>query len=287
EPGRLLDRHPVLDDLVIDATESGLGDGFLRDLFDSIEAHPADGGDALRPRLDFGFLPDFERPPGSGDGLIEVVEYARRRAAHVSRTSPFANGKPAARAVRARAFLRQTAQLLDDLLDQLVDLIRWQHDNPLLDVRLAPLELDRVDDRHDGRVDRTILRHPRLPRGGTAGVENDFAEARAHRVDGDHQRPGRLSFHVGAADEEQLEPAQLLLLVGGDDRPDHAPEQHRYFFCVLPPPSSRRASPVRPSGRARSMLACGRGITCTLTSWPMRSPPRAPASGAAFTAATS
>src|SRR3982750_3482984 len=42
-----------------------------------------------------------------------------------------------------------------------------------------------------------------------------------------------------------------------------------------------------PIGRASSRLACGRGMTCTETSSPTRRAAAAPASVAAFTAATS
>src|SRR5256885_4250238 len=165
---------------------------------------------------------------------------------------------------------------------------------PLL-VGRAPVVLDCVDDGHDRRIDGTILGDAGLPRRRSAGVEHYLAEACAHRVDGDDQRADRLPFRIGAPDEQELEPGKVLLLARGDDRSDDAAEEHpgpAYFFtpaAETPPssPISRRASAVRPRGRAASMLAWGLGMTCTETSCPTRSAPRAPASVAAFTAATS
>ena len=100
-------------------------------------------------------------------------------------------------------------------------------------------------------------------------------------------RPGNclracLRDPCGASDE-QLRALEPRVFPRGDDRPDDSGEEHRRadaarerrYFCALP------------IGSASSRLACGRGITCTDTSSPTRRAAAAPASVAAFTAATS
>src|SRR5262249_33352737 len=148
-------------------------------------------------------------------------------------------------------------------------------------LHVAPraVDLDGVDDRHDGRVHRTVLGDPGLPRRAARRVEDDLAQPGADGIGGDDRRARRLAVEVARLHHEELEPLELRLLARGDDGPHHDPHLHGYFPSL--------ASFCRPSGSTRSMLACGRGITCTETSSPTRSAARWPASVAAFTAATS
>ncbi len=153
QPRRLLDGVAILDHLVIDAAESRLGDRLLRDLLDAIEANLAHRRDALRARLQARLLPDLEGAVGGGDGLVEIVEDARRAAAQVRR-----------RARRLRGL--RPLQALDHLVDQLLDLFRRQHLIPLRD-RLgagfswrvqSPVERSSPESRRLQAPDRRALR---------------------------------------------------------------------------------------------------------------------------------
>src|SRR4029453_3293086 len=84
-----------------------------------------------------------------------------------------------------------------------------------------------------------------------------------------------LTSRVHGAGDEQLAAHQAVVLACGHHRAHNLGNDHLAFAVAFP------------IGSASSRLACGRGITCTDTSSPTRRAAAAPASVAAFTAATS
>src|SRR5207237_8708849 len=86
-----------------------------------------------------------------------------------------------------------------------------------------------------------------------------------------------LALRGDRPDDQQLGADQPWVLPRGDDRADDLCEKH-------PPQAFAFALPI---GSTSSRFAWGRGMTCTETSSPTRRAAAAPASVAAFTAATS
>src|SRR5215210_9331707 len=99
-------------------------------------------------------------------------------------------------------------------------------------------------------------------------------KTRTHRVNGNDIAGRVAAVHVNRTHDEQLLSEQAFVFLGRNDGAEDTRDDHAY----------PRVSPI---GRASSTLPCGRGITCTLTSSPTRRAAAAPASVAAFTAATS
>src|SRR5213075_2470021 len=81
------------------------------------------------------------------------------------------------------------------------------------------------------------------------------------------------AIQVDGPNDKQLFPFQPFVLLRSHDCADDPGNDHACDCAV--------------TGIASSTLPCGRGITCTLTSSPTRRAAAAPASVAAFTAATS
>src|SRR5713101_675016 len=98
-------------------------------------------------------------------------------------------------------------------------------------------------------------------------------KASADRVHGDDVTARVRPVNVDRADDEQLLTQQPFVFLRRDNCAQDARDDHARA-CTL-------------TGRDSSTLPCGRGITCTLTSSPTRRAAAAPASVAAFTAATS
>src|SRR5262249_741017 len=137
------------------------------------------------------------------------------------------------------------------------------------------LHLDGVDDANDGRVDRTILQARSHARRAPAHDQDGLAETRIDRVDRNQIASLGLPVRIDRPRDEQLVADEPLVLARRDDGPYNLGNDH--FVTAL----------ALPIGSASSRLACGRGITWTDTSSPTRRAAAAPASVAAFTAATS
>src|SRR5262245_4682364 len=97
-----------------------------------------------------------------------------------------------------------------------------------------------------------------------------------HRVDRYEVTFLVISLGVDLTANEQLFPLEPRILPGGNNSPDNTGEQHGNPYLD-----------VFPIGRTSSKFEWGLGITRTLISSPTRRAAAAPASVAAFTAATS
>src|SRR5512146_3161960 len=78
---------------------------------------------------------------------------------------------------------------------------------------------------------------------------------------------------------QQFAAFEAVVFARGHHRAHYACQNHGYAPAAL--------VMARPIGSTSSRLACGRGITCTAINSPTRRAAAAPASVAAFTAATS
>src|SRR5436190_1454650 len=137
------------------------------------------------------------------------------------------------------------------------------------------LDLNRVDDADDRGVDGAVL-HSRGHASGTAAHdEYGFAESRIDRIHRDQVITLGLPVGIDRTRNEQLVGDEPLILARRDDGPHDLRNDHFVAAFALP------------IGSASSRLAWGRGITWTDTSSPTRRAAAAPASVAAFTAATS
>src|SRR5262249_46747149 len=123
--------------------------------------------------------------------------------------------------------------------------------------------------------DRTVLHARGHPRRAAADDQDGLANPRVHGVDRYEVAAFGLSPRVHRARDEQLATDQPLVLPRRDDGPDNLCEDHFAFAFSFP------------IGSAPWGLACGRGMPWTDRSSPPRRPAAAPASVAAFTAATS
>src|SRR5687767_8410263 len=137
----------------------------------------------------------------------------------------------------------------------------WSHD------------INRIDHPDDGRVHWSIFHVLRQPRAGTRHDQHALMKSCADSINGNHVAARVRSVKIDGPDDEQLLSFQPFILLRRHDCADNPGYDHARAWFVI--------------GIASSTLPCGRGITCTLTSSPTRRAAAAPASVAAFTAATS
>src|SRR6185436_6698217 len=143
--------------------------------------------------------------------------------------------------------------------------------------RVASLILDhvnRINHANNSRVDRNIFHPLGQPRTRSGNDENTLMKSGAHCVNCNHVAGGVAAVYIDRSHDQQLLSGQPFVFLRGDNSPEDASNDHSGYRS-------------RPIGRVSSTLPCGRGITCTLTSSPTRRAAAAPASVAAFTAATS
>jgi hypothetical protein len=149
----------------------------------------------------------------------------------------------------------------------------------ILAVEDVAAHFEDVDDGHDGGVHGAVLGDRGLTGRGAAGVEHDLTHTRLPTASTATTPPSLTApvrTSIGAT-ARSLSPVSSSSLRDATTVP-----------MTLPMTMGSRSPTWRGRGAAReSMLAWGRGMTWTLTSSPTRSAARAPASVAAFTAATS
>src|SRR5678809_861610 len=179
------------------------------------------------------------------------------------------------------------------------------------------INIHTVDNANDGGIDRCSFTANRLRRGTAldhqqhlfvhAGVDWAIPPSGRHAgraaaddqdrlanagVDGiDGNEVGTFSFSVGVHGprDQQFAADQPRVLPRRDDGPDDTRENHPWGCLTIRGCENYAFAPAVafPIGSASSRFACGRGMTCTETSSPTRRAAAAPASVAAFTAATS
>src|SRR5260370_2357838 len=110
-------------------------------------------------------------------------------------------------------------------------------------------------------------------RTGAGDNQHTLMKACADRINGNDIAARVRAVDVDRTDDEQFLSFQPLVFLRGYDRAQNACDDHALDCALI--------------GIASSTLPCGRGITWTLTSSPTRRAAAAPASVAAFTAATS
>src|SRR5438128_7335527 len=142
-----------------------------------------------------------------------------------------------------------------------------------LETLLGPHNIDRIDDPDYGRIHRRIFHVLRQARAGSGHDQHALMKTGADCINSDDVAARIGSVEVNGPNDEQLFSLQSLVLLGRNDCADDARYDHPRDWDVI--------------GIASSTLPCGRGITCTLTNSPTRRAAAAPASVAAFTAATS
>src|SRR4029434_1220506 len=132
--------------------------------------------------------------------------------------------------------------------------------------------------------------HPRgHPRGAPTDDEHRFADTGIDGIHCDEIVPFRFSLGIHGTGHEQLVADESRILPRSDHSPDNAGENHLggQKNAISRPRTLHFVAVDLPVGSVSSRLACGRGMTCTDTSSPTRRAAAAPASVAAFTAATS
>src|SRR5688572_22003970 len=138
---------------------------------------------------------------------------------------------------------------------------------------LGSHDIDSIDHADDSGIHRRIFHVLRQPRARTRDNQHAFMKSCADSVDGDDVAARVRSIKIDGPDDEQLLSFQPFVFLRRYDCADNPRDDHARAWFVI--------------GIASSTLPCGRGITCTLTSSPTRRAAAAPASVAAFTAATS
>src|SRR4029450_4849071 len=154
--------------------------------------------------------------------------------------------------------------------------VRVASARPLAGDRLDGLRhFDVVDDADDCGIDGTVLQPGGHPGGAAADDEHGLADARVNGVDGHQVAAFGLAARIHRPVHQQLGTPQAFVFAR---RHPGADDFREYHFAL---------AVAFPIGSASSRFACGRGITWTDTSSPTRRAAAAPASVAAFTAATS
>src|SRR2546425_7537661 len=82
----------------------------------------------------------------------------------------------------------------------------------ILHVPRFAVDRDLVDDRHDRRIDGTVLSDLRLARGRSRGIQHDLAEAGPHGIDRHCDRSGGVAVDVAGPHDEELEPLERRFL---------------------------------------------------------------------------
>src|SRR5262249_45762409 len=126
------------------------------------------------------------------------------------------------------------------------------------------------------RIDGYVLTTVRHASGASLHNQNLFSKARVHGINGNKIAFLVISVRVDLTANEQLFSLESRVLPRCDNGPDDTGEHHGCLYLD-----------VLPMGRTSSRFECGLGITWTLMSSPTRRAAAAPASVAAFTAATS
>src|SRR3569623_2740876 len=96
----------------------------------------------------------------------------------------------------------------------------------VLDVVGLAADRDLIDDRHDRRVDRPVLRDRGLTRGAARAEQVDLAFPGPHGGDRDRDRTVRVAVDVAGAHDEELLPFERGLLAARDERADDLAEDH-------------------------------------------------------------
>ena len=118
-------------------------------------------------------------------------------------------------------------------------------------VTTLAVDRDLVDDRHDGRVDGTVLGDLRLASRAARRVQHDLANASTDSIHRHGDGAVGVAVDVTGANDEELQALERWLLAARDERADDLAEDHAYLVPL----------PARPSGRTASTFACGRGMT--------------------------
>src|SRR6266571_8246368 len=133
--------------------------------------------------------------------------------------------------------------------------------------------IHRIDHAYNRRIHGRVLHALRQARARAGDHQHALMKACADCIDGNDIAGRVRAVDVDGADDEQFLSFQPLVLLRRYDRAQNARDDHALDCALI--------------GIASSTLPCGRGITWTLTNSPTRRAAAAPASVAAFTAATS
>src|SRR5882672_4926179 len=154
---------------------------------------------------------------------------------------------------------------------------------------LCLAEFNGVDDADNRRIHRTVLQAGRHACRTAADDEDCFADAGIHGVHGHEVTAFGFAARIHGTRDEQLAADQPGILPGRHHRSHDLCQEHSalLYQAHAATRSQAFAPDALPIGSTSSRFACGRGITWTDTSSPTRLAAAAPASVAAFTAATS
>ena len=203
-----------------------------------------------------------------GGGRHRLVDGPRRRRAPVRAGAlrlRRAAGARTAGPARCAAGRRRAVEVRQEPRDHLIGdlghhLLSCRASRPL---ECRPIEFDVVDDADDDRVDRGVLRGGGEPGRTALGEHHELIQARRPRCRSPPRSCPRATsvrcWATSGCRSSSLLPWNAWCFRVGDDRADDLGEKHVRL------PSQPRAAT---SAGSPLTSACGRGITCTLTTSP-------------------
>ncbi len=93
-------------------------------------------------------------------------------------------------------------------------------------------DFDRIDNRHDRRIDWAVVGDFGLPSRASRSVENDFANSCPNSICCHHRSPRDRTIGVASGNQQQREPPKGGLFAAGNDRTYHFAKDHRSLLAV-------------------------------------------------------